>query len=63
MISIWEAIGGQWRMGFNGPIALDYTAVKYILDGIQIEMDELMIKKIQVIEKIMINYFARKAQK
>jgi len=50
-------------MGFNGPIALDYTAVKYILDGIQIEMDELMIKKIQVIEKIMINYFARKAQK
>lgn len=31
-LEIFEAMGTQWRMGFNGPTGLDYAVIPMLLD-------------------------------
>lgn len=33
-------LGGQWRMGPGGPIALDYTTLMMRLDSMRLDPDE-----------------------
>ena len=40
----------QWRMGFNGPSGLDYASIKVVAESLGIEFDELLVKKLRVVE-------------
>ncbi len=36
---LWSVVGDQWRMGFNGPVALDLIPVFHELDRMGLEQE------------------------
>ena len=40
----------QWRMGFGGPVGLDYTALFRVAEMLGLEVDARCLELIQVLE-------------
>lgn len=38
-LDLWDKVGDQWRMGFNGPVALDLIPVFHELDRMELERE------------------------
>ena len=47
---LWLAIQTQWRVAFGGLVGLDYPAVFQVAAVLGIEIDDLILKKIQGLE-------------
>lgn len=47
---LFTAVLTQWRVGMNGPIGLDYTALKTVMDIHGIEDKKQMLEDINVME-------------
>lgn len=39
-LDLWDKVGDQWRMGFNGPVALDLIPVFHELDRMELERED-----------------------
>ena len=39
-VNLFIELGGQWRMGQGGPIALDYTTLMMRLDRMQLSQED-----------------------
>lgn len=39
-LDLWDRVGDQWRMGFNGPVALDLIPVFHELDRMELERED-----------------------
>lgn len=39
-LGLWDKVGDQWRMGFNGPVALDLIPVFHELDRMELERED-----------------------
>lgn len=37
---LWRKVGNQWRMGMNGPVALDYVPLQHELDRMGLSDDD-----------------------
>lgn len=49
---LWRKVGNQWRMGMNGPVALDYVPLQHELDRMGLSDDdyEELFADIRVLE-------------
>ena len=47
---LWTAIQTQWRVAFGGLVGLDYPAVFQVAAVMGIEIDDLILKKVQGLE-------------
>ena len=50
-LELWRASGSQWRAGGMGVIGLDYPAVFLVADKLDIDVDHVMLHKIQAMEQ------------
>ena len=39
-LDLWDKVGDQWRMGFNGPVALDLIPVFHEMDRMDLECED-----------------------
>lgn len=39
-LDLWDRIGDQWRIGFNGPVAIDLIPVFHELDRMGLERED-----------------------
>lgn len=49
---LWRKVGNQWRMGVNGPVALDYVPLQYEIDRMNLsDADyDLLFSDIRILE-------------
>lgn len=49
---LWHKVGNQWRVGMNGPVALDYVPLQHELDRMRLSEEEhdLLFDSIRVME-------------
>lgn len=62
-LRLWEIVGDQWRMGFNGPVALDLVPVLHELDrmGLKGEAYEDMLEGIKVMAAAALREISRQS--
>lgn len=47
---VFSALVTQWRMGYSGPVGLDYSAVRVVMDMHGIQDQRAMLDDIQAME-------------
>lgn len=49
---LWRKVGNQWRVGMNGPVALDYVPLQHELDRMNLSEEDydLLFADIRLLE-------------
>jgi hypothetical protein len=53
--NLWQASITQWRVSGMGVVGLDYVALKIVADTMGIELIPILLRKIQVLERVELN--------
>lgn len=49
-LGLWHEVGRQWRMGFNGPVGLDWPAVFHMAEWLGVDMTMHDYHKLRALE-------------
>ena len=62
-VALFQRMRSQWRMGFKGPVGLDYCAMYPLMDRMQLGHDEWLelLDDIRAMEQAALNQMAENA--
>lgn len=49
-LQMWLLVCTQWRVGMNGPVGLDYAAVKWMMELYEIDDQRAVFEDLQIME-------------
>ena len=60
-VNLFIQVMGQWRMGFNGPVALDYVSVDVVMriEQIPIANQSRLLSELRIMEDSALSQIAR----
>lgn len=62
-MELWEACATQWRVGFGGPVGLDYNVVFKMAELLEIEINLELMQKLKALEFAFITKNAKAGEK
>lgn len=60
MWQLWGFVSTQWRIGMNGPTALDYNAMYAVADSLCLDVTPGVLRKIQALESATLDHWHKK---
>lgn len=49
-LQVWLQVCTQWRVGMNGPVGLDYNALKWIFELYEVKNQRAIFEDLQIME-------------